>query len=430
MVRVSEGDVKTDFVDKNEKVKVQYVFIPGGDFDSTITSVPEAEIKARYEKDKENFKQPEMAKLKFVQLAKNASENDLAESKKRIYDIYNQVKGGLPFDSAAIMYSQDPGSGQKGGDLGWFAEGRMVQEFWDATSRLAKIGDISMPVKSQFGWHVIKLTGKRTTKDKDGKDKPEYQASHILISTEASSETLADLEKKANNFRLDAEKIGFKEAADQYGLTVSETNAFPAGANVPTIGQNQELNDFAFREKVGEISDAVSGRNAIFVCQISAKTPAGYTEFTEAKDRIQRTILREKRVELAHKRGEELARQLTPGGTLDNIAALAGKTIQETDWFSRSQFVPKIGNDGDFIGAAFSLTPQNPVSKCVNAKTGAYFIRLLDRQPADLAGFAAKSDSLMTAAMEAKQRDLWTKWLNDQKQKVKIEDYRSMYYGS
>jgi peptidyl-prolyl cis-trans isomerase D len=430
MVRISENDVKADYIDKNEKVKVQYIFIPGGDYDSTITTVPEPEVKARYDKDIEQFKQPEMAKLKYIQFPKTASEKDISESKKLIYDIYAKVTNGTAFDSAAAVYSQDPGSAQKGGDVGWFSEGRMVQEFYDATSKLAKIGDISAPFKSQFGWHIVKLTGKKMTKDKDGKEKQEYQASHILISTEASNETLAEIEKKANNFRIDAEKLGFKEAADEYAITIAETTPFPAGQTVPTIGQEKDLNDFAFREKIGEISDLVPGRNAFFVCQISSRTPAGYTPFTEAKERVQRMVLREKRVELAHKRGEELASKLTSSGSFENLAALSGKTIQETDFFSRTQFIPKIGNDADFIGASFALTMQNPISKCVNAKTGAYIIKLLDHQVADLTGYTTAADSLMSAELEAKQKDIWTKWLNAQRQNVKVEDYRAMYYGS
>jgi|WetSurMetagenome_2_1015567.scaffolds.fasta_scaffold09720_3 parvulin-like peptidyl-prolyl isomerase len=430
MVRISENDVKSDYIDKNEKVKVQYIFVPGGDYDSTITTVPEAEVKAKYDKDIEQFKQPEMAKLKYVQFPKTASENDIADAKKEIFDIYAMVTSGTNFDSAAVKYSQDPGSAPKGGDLGWFGEGRMVQEFYDATSKLAKIGDISAPFKSQFGWHIVKLTGKKMTKDKDGKEKPEYQASHILISTDASNETLAEIEKKANNFRIDAEKLGFKEAADEYALTIAETTPFPAGQSVPSIGQEKGLNDFAFREKIGEISELIPGRNAFFVCQISSRTPAGYTPFADAKERVQRTLLREKRVELAHKRGEELVSKLTSSGSFENLAALSGKTIQETDFFSRTQFIPKIGNDADFIGASFALTMQNPISKCVNAKTGAYIIKLLDRQVADLTGYATAADSLMSAELEAKQKDIWTKWLNAQRQNVKIEDYRAMYYGS
>ena len=429
-VKVSEIDARNDYFEKNDKMKVQYFFIPGGDYDSTITTVSEDEIEARYEKDKEQLKQPEMAVINYVQIQKAPSESDVAEANEEISRIYEQARSGEDFAALAMQVSQDPGSAEKGGDLGWFGEGRMVAEFWDATKKLQKIGDITEPFKSQFGWHIIKLTGKRTAKGDDGLEKPEYQASHILIKTEPSSETLAQIELKATNLRNDAEKLGFKEAAEDYGLTLTESKPFAKGNQVPGVGQNQSLNDFAFEGKIGEMSDVVPGRSAFFVCQINRRTPAGFTPYAEARERIEKQVLREKRVEMAHKRGEELITQHAKGRSFEDIAAMAGKQIQDSEYFNRFQFIPKIGSDPDFAGAAFRLSPSNPISKSVNARTGAYIMKYSDRQNPDTSAFAGMSDSLTTKMIQTKQNDTWTKWLNDIKQKAKIEDYRSFYYGS
>ncbi len=430
MNRYSRDDAKNDFLDKNDKVNVQYIFIPGGDYDSTVTTVPDDEIKARYEKDKEQFKQPEMAVLDFVQLTKTPSPTDIMGAKASIDSIYAKLKAGVPFDTLAKERSQDPGSGAKGGDLGWFGEGRMVPEFWTATSKLKNIGDISEPFTSQFGWHIVKLTGKRTTKGPDGTEKPEYQASHILIKTEASAQTLADLEQKANNLKADAETAGLSEAAKQMNLTVTEGRPFPKGQTVPTIGQDPKLNAFAFAGKPGDLSDVVNTRTAFFVCQLKKRTPAGYTPFDDAKERIKSMILREKRVDMAHKKGEQLQAEMAQGKTFDQIAAETGKPILTTDFFARTGFVPKVGSDPDFIGTAFGLSPSKPVSKAVQARTGTYFLRYIASQPADTTQFVAYADSLTTEMINTKKKDLWNKWLSSLKQNAKIEDFRSMYYGS
>jgi parvulin-like peptidyl-prolyl isomerase len=196
------------------------------------------------------------------------------------------------------------------------------------------------------------------------------------------------------------------------------------------VGPYQDLNNFAFDGKIGEISDVVSGRNGFYVCHINRRIPEGITPFAEVKPRIESQILREKRVEMTHKRGDELAEELVRGKSFNDIAMISGKPIQEADFFNRSQFVPKVGSDADFIGASFSLSPSNPVSKTVKARTGAYFIQYLDKQPADLSSFTASSDSLVTTMVDTKRKDLWNKWLNSIKQKAKIEDYRAAYYGS
>ncbi|OGC94870.1 MAG: hypothetical protein A2W25_14195 [candidate division Zixibacteria bacterium RBG_16_53_22] len=429
-VRVSPVDAERDYVEKNEQVKVRYFFIPSGDFDSTITTVPEAEARARYEKDNEQYKQPETAVLDYVIVPKVMGAEDSAATKKEIYDIHGELQRGADFAELATALSQDPGSAKNGGDLGWFGEGRMVAEFWNATTSLKNIGDISQPFVSQFGWHIVKLTGKRTTRDDKGVEKPEYQASHILIRSEPTGATLANLEQKANNFRTDAERLGFKEAAQEYGLAVSETKPFTRGAQVPGIGQYQDLNNFAFDGKIGEISEVTSARNGYYVSHINRRIPAGITPFAEVKERIDTQLLREKRAEMAHQKGEALAGELSKGKTLDDIAAIAGKPIQETDYFSRVQFVPKIGSDPDFIGASFNLSPSNIYSKSVRARTGAYLIQYVDKQAADMSGFTAVSDSLVNSMADSKNRDLWNKWLNSLKQNAKIEDYRPSYYGS
>lgn len=429
-VRITPDEVKEEMIEKADKVKVQYFFIPAGDFDSTITTVPESEVKARYEKDKEQFKQPEMAILSHVQIAKAPSETDAAVARKTADSLSAAIKAGADFAELATKYSQDPGSGQKGGDLGWFTLDKMVQQFSDATKAIRNIGDVAGPVQSQFGYHIIKLTGRRTAKDAKGEEKPEYQASHILIKVEPSSATLAELEQKANNFKSDAEKLGFKESAEDFGLTVAETKPFPKGQYVPEAGQNnQALNDFSFNGKIGEVSDVIPSRNSFIVFQIARRTPAGYTPYAEVKDRLEKTILREKKIELAHKRGEELSREFASGKSFEQVAQEAGKTLQETDYFNRSQFVPKIGTDPDFAGAAFSLSFANPVSKAVNSRTGTYFIKFVDRQKPD-SSMAAVSDSLMNETVKTKRKDVWNKWIAEIKQKAKIEDFRNMYYGS
>jgi peptidyl-prolyl cis-trans isomerase D len=429
-VRITEDDAKNSFLERNDSIAVKYIFIPGGDFDSTVTTVPDADLQARYEKDKEQFKQPEMAILNYVQMPKTPSEADLGLAKLSIDSIYQQIRAGANFDTLAVYRSEDPGSGKKGGDLGWFGEGRMVPEFWTATSNLKNIGDISAPFKSQFGWHIVKLTGKRSTKGPDGKEKPEYQASHILILTQASSQTVADLDQKMNNLKLDAEKMGLAQAASDYGLKVDTTRGFPKGTNVPPIGQNEQLNTFAFSGKPGEFSDVVPTRNALFLCQINRTTPAGYAPFNDVKDRIKNVVLREKRVELAQKRGQELADQMAHGKGFDEIAALSGKPVLETGFFSRLGPAGKAGYDQDFIGAAFGLSLSKPYSKAVTGRTGSYIIKFVDLKPANLALFTPYADSLTNDLSTTKRKDMWNRWVNSLKQTAKIEDFRSAYYGS
>jgi peptidyl-prolyl cis-trans isomerase SurA len=94
----------------------------------------------------------------YIMLISNdqSTEAEKKEAERKIQEIYSELKQGANFTEMARVYSEDRGSSRKGGELPWFSTGRMVPEFEEAAFSIEKDGDISEPVKTQFGWHIIK----------------------------------------------------------------------------------------------------------------------------------------------------------------------------------------------------------------------------------------------------------------------------------
>ena len=111
----------------------------------------DAQLKAYFEKNIDRYKTPEQIRASHI----------LVKDKATAEKILAQLKNGADFATLAKKYSQDTGTKDKGGDLGWFSRGQMVKEFEDAAFALKKIGDISGIVKTPYGYHIIKLTGRK-----------------------------------------------------------------------------------------------------------------------------------------------------------------------------------------------------------------------------------------------------------------------------
>jgi peptidyl-prolyl cis-trans isomerase C len=125
-------------------------------------TVSDADVKSYYEDHKEEFRTPEMVKAShiLVKVDRSASEEEKKKAKEKATDILNKAKSGEDFAKLASELSDDPGSKTKGGDLGFFAKGRMVKPFEDAAFSL-KPGEISGLVESQYGFHIIKVEEKK-----------------------------------------------------------------------------------------------------------------------------------------------------------------------------------------------------------------------------------------------------------------------------
>lgn len=119
-------------------------------------AVLDAYARNKYAAEPKLFEQPAQTHARHLLMA-----GDGDESRATIDKLRAELKNGASFEALAKEHSQDPGSGARGGDLGFFAEGRMVPEFDAALREMKQPGEVSEPVKTQFGWHLIQLVERR-----------------------------------------------------------------------------------------------------------------------------------------------------------------------------------------------------------------------------------------------------------------------------
>ena len=203
-VKLADGAAKK-FYDENakqfelpEQAKAEYVVLSMETIGAQLT-VSEAEVKAWYEGHKDKFQQPEERRASHILIASEKLGKDKAKAKAE--EVFKAVqKNPAGFADLAKKNSDDPGSAEKGGDLGFFGSGMMVKPFEEATFKL-KEGEISGIVESDFGFHIIKLTGIHAAKEKP--------------LAEVKGEIEAELKKTASSRK-------FAEAAEAFSNLVYE----------------------------------------------------------------------------------------------------------------------------------------------------------------------------------------------------------------
>lgn len=162
-IRITPAEIMEEFLTTRERVKIGYINVSSDILRATVPQATEEEKKEYYDNNKSEFEIDERAVLEVVKFDKTPSDNDWTSIEYELQAIYDTIMAGAEFAEMAQIFSED-GSAASGGDLGWFAKGRMVPPFDSAVFSMKK-GDISKPIKTQFGWHLINLIDKKTERE-------------------------------------------------------------------------------------------------------------------------------------------------------------------------------------------------------------------------------------------------------------------------
>ncbi|HEX9912248.1 MAG TPA: peptidylprolyl isomerase [candidate division Zixibacteria bacterium] len=420
-VRINDQEVYRKYVDDTQKARVNFVFIPAKEFSTTEIQISPAEIEKYFKENSDKFKMEERAAIRFVVLPKNPSKDDEEKTRARILEIRDLITRGEDFAEMAKEYSEDPTTRKNGGDLGWLKKGATQKPFDEALFAL-KPGEISEPVKTEQGWHLIKVLEKKKTKGEE-----EFHASYIFLKIEPSEETLTEIKNKIDEFVLKARKVGFDIAASDEKLPVKESGLFVKGSFIPKLGSSEEVTQFVFENKPGKISDPIESQFLYYVVQIKERKPAGIPSLSEAELLVKDELLKQKLGELAYQKGMRIYEEIRKGQEFKKVAEESKEKVVDSGEFTRNSFIPGIGQDPEFIGSAFALS-QNQVSSPVKTTQGAYLLQLVSKSTVIDSTFQVHSDSLKLELLRKKQSDFYTQWFQNLKKNSKIEDFRNQYY--
>ena len=418
---VTDDDARIEYMKNNMKAKVDYIFFNASNYADEVSEPSEDEIKAYYKEHKDDFHQNEKRILDYVLLPIKPSKADSDAVYRQADELLADARAGKNFAQLAEIYSKDPGSAEKGGDLGWFKRSTMVKPFADAAFAAQK-GDIVGPIKTQFGLHIIKVEDKRRQNGED-----EVKARHILLKFEPSNSTREALRDEAEYLSDAAKESDLRTIAEAESLQVNTTQPFEIEGFIPGIGMERRVNRIAFRSKVGDVSSVINTDDSYLVVQLKEIIPEQIRPLQDVKSQIVSAIKAERRMQAAKAAAEAVYNKLVAGATLEQAAAEDSLQLQQTDEFSLGRPIPGVGREPRFAGAAMKLQ-VGEYSKPIEGMRGYYILQVIDKTDFNEEDFEKQKASLLTQLRVRKRNQMFSAWYAKLKEDAKIKDFRNDYF--
>ncbi len=343
---------------------------------------------------------------------------DEKAAKAKIDSIYNVLINGADFAKVAKETSQD-GSASKGGDLGWFGKGQMVKEFEKASFN-GKIGKIQKPIKTRFGYHIIKVTGKSNTK---------FVFEKIVNAITPSATTLDKVYENAKDFSYLANKNDFDSETKLMKYNVKETPLFTKKYKViPGLGSNKALLHFAFNGDLNDVSSAFKVRNGYVVAQIIEIKKAGIKPFEEVKSIVERKVALEKKMEKAKEISLNIKNKLGESGDLTKAKEIYPMArVSTAKNFNAVNPIPGVGREPAFAQAALDAE-LNKITGPVKVSRGYYLLKVTRRTKFDSTMYSIQKKSLRDNILNKKRNRVFADWLKGLKEKAEIVDNRYKFF--
>jgi peptidyl-prolyl cis-trans isomerase D len=375
--------------------------------------LPEAEVRSEYlQGEKTLYSTPDKRRAShiLVKLPPNPTPEQTGAAEAKAKKILTRVRGGEDFAKVAREASEDS-SASAGGDLGAFSRDQMVKEFSDAVWSL-KVGQISDPVRSPFGFHIIRLT-----EIQPAHEMTLEEARPLILASLKASRAREEVQRLAQDFTAKVRGAGgdFAKAAASAGLKVRDFQGLHKGEEFPGLGAQPALERQLFDLKNGEVGDPVMVSSGVAVLQFLSATPGGPLPFQKVKERIGRDLARETRVEAARKL------IAAAGGTAD-LAATAKKLkveLKSAGPVPRSGPLPQLGDDPDLLPRLFALKSGETLGP-LGAPGGVAVIRMLSHTD-PMEGFESQKEQLLGSLLASKRDRLFRAYVERLRGGAKIE---------
>ena len=450
-ITVGDEEVEREFRQRNEKVKLQVVALTAEAYRGQVT-VADADVAAHFESHTNDYRVGEQRKVRMLLLSRDEVQGRVvvpAADVQRYYDgnisqfqtpeqirashillntagkdeaavrtqaeaLLEQIKGGADFAELARKVSEDEGSKVTGGDLDYFARGRMVPEFETAAFAL-ETGQVSDLVRTQYGFHIIKVTDKKPAVTRP-LDEVRAQIEEQLKRQRADEQVTARAAELSG--RID-DPSDLDAVAKESGLTIAEVE-FGRDDPVPGLGVAPQIAATAFQLKQGEVrGPIVSARGPVFVALSGIREPYVPTLY-RVKERVREDLIRARAVDLSRQQAAKIADALRGAANFAAAAKSQGLEAKETQLVPRGSPLPDIGVNAEVDKVAFGL-PAGAVSEPIGTSDATVIVRVEERDEVTADELRQGKEAFREQLVTERRGRFFTAYMANAKERMRIE---------
>lgn len=450
-ITVSDEDVAREHVRRNERVRLSAVSFRADDFREGLDATDE-DVTALFEQNANDYLVPEKRRLRFVLIdvpALKASftpsdpdvqayydnnldryteevdlrvshillrtqDQELADVQAQAESIAAEARGGADFAELARRYSEDEGTREAGGDLGRITRGQMVPEFEGAAFALEQ-DEVSDPVTSMFGVHVIKATEKTggATQTLD-----EVRDAIVDLLQQESADARASALAEAMSLEISG-AADLEAAAARRGLEAQESGFAALGEPILGLGFSSEVTTQAFQLAEGEVVGPIpTPTGPAFVTVTGIQAPY-VPPLEEVEARVRDDVIRRKAFVLAQERADAVAAVLQDADDFGAAAEAEELDVNESGLIARGAVVPGVGVNAQVEAVAFSLVPGE-TSDPVLTGNSAVVLHVHEREDADPADLQADRERLRSEMILERQNQFYGAYMENAKARITI----------
>jgi peptidyl-prolyl cis-trans isomerase D len=388
------------FYNVPETRDVQFVVADQAKVADTI-QITDAQIQDYYNAHRDEYRTPERVKARHILLSTaNKPKEEVPKIQAQAEALLKQIKAGGDFAELAKKNSQDPGSAQKGGDLGWVSRGQMVKPFEDAAFAL-KPNEISNVITTEYGFHIIQVQERQPAHLQTLDEvKP---AIVLALKSQTVFDRMQELADKAHA-ELVKSPQNAQQIATQLGLEFVAVPGYRPGTPIAQLGNDPQIGASLQGMKAGEVSSVIQAGNKLAVAVVTGIKPPHPAELAEVETQVRQGYLQGESNRIVTEKAAKAAELLKQnGGDLKAAAKAVGGEVKSTDFFTSSGAAEGIGSASVFadyfgkpVGTTFGPLPAN--GQTIVGKVA-------DRQDADMSKYAQERDTIIEQLKGKKKTD-------------------------